>query len=540
MGNFIEEIIEDDLKEKRVERIITRFPPEPNGYLHIGHCKAICLNYFGTAVKYGGVFNLRFDDTNPEKEDDEYVNSIIEDVLWLGAKPENIFYASDYFQTMYECAKLLIKKDKAYVDDISAEEMRQMRGTLTEKGKESKNRNRPIEESLQLFEDMKNGLVEDGKLVLRAKIDMASPNINMRDPIIYRVLKKPHQRQGDKWCIYPMYDFAHPIEDAVEQVTHSICTLEFEDHRPLYDWVVNECEFEIKPHQYEFARLNIERTIMSKRYLKKLVDTGFVSGWDDPRMPTIAGLRRRGYTPSSLRSFCEKIGVAKANSEVETAYLESCVRDELNETADRVMAVAEPLLLKITNLPDDYVEMLSAENNPNNAERGSREISFSPLLYIEKSDFSLDPPKGFKRLVNGGTVRLKNAYIIKCTGYETDENGEVCTVNAEIIEGTRSGQETTVKAKGVVQWVDAKNCVDVTLRLFDYLLEEENGKTDFTERLNYGSMIEQQGKGEKCLENALPLVGMQFLRTGYFVKDPKENGLVFNRVVALKDSFKKK
>ncbi|MBQ8882480.1 MAG: glutamine--tRNA ligase, partial [Clostridia bacterium] len=376
MANFIEEIIEKDLAEGKIDGIITRFPPEPNGYLHIGHAKSICLNYYGTAVKYGGKCNLRFDDTNPVKEDDEFVRSIIGDVEWLGWKGD-VYYASDYFQVMYETAVKLIKKGKAYVDDITPEQMKQMRGTLTEPGVESPNRNRPIEESLALFEDMRSGKIADGALVLRAKIDMASPNINMRDPIIYRVLKATHHRQGDKWCIYPMYDFAHPIEDAVEGITHSICTLEFEDHRPLYDWVLIEGEFENPPHQYEFARLNLERTIMSKRYLKKLVDEGFVEGWDDPRMPTIAGLRRRGYTPSAIREFCERIGVAKANSEVEYAQLESCIRDELNITADRVMAVLNPLEMVIVNRPDDYSEILKIENNPNREDGGDREVTFS-------------------------------------------------------------------------------------------------------------------------------------------------------------------
>ena len=539
MGNFIEEIIEKDLSEGRVKEIVTRFPPEPNGYLHIGHAKSICLNYYGTAVKYGGKCNLRFDDTNPVKEDDEFVQSIINDVKWLGWQGD-VYFASDYFDVMYETAVKLIKKDKAYVDDITPEEMRALRGTLTTPGTETKNRNRPVEESLRLFEDMKNGKVEDGALVLRAKIDMASPNINMRDPIIYRVLKATHHRQGDKWCVYPMYDFAHPIEDAVEGITHSICTLEFEDHRPLYDWVLKEGEFENPPHQYEFARLNIERTIMSKRYLKKLVDEKFVDGWDDPRMPTIAGLRRRGYTPSSLREFCERIGVAKANSEVELAQLESCIRDELNVTADRAMAVLKPLELVITNRPDGYSEEVSVEVNPNSPEKGERKVAFSNRLYIESDDFSLNPPPKYKRLTKGGAVRLKGAYIIRCTGCD-EENGEVKRVYAEIVEGSKSGEDNSgVKAKGVIHWVDAHTAVDMTVNLYDSLLLPYDGvHEDFSERLNPESRITLNAKGESELSKARPLTSFQFIRQGYFCRDCKSKELVFNRIVSLKDGYKK-
>ncbi len=540
MGNFIEEIIEKDLNDGNVKSVITRFPPEPNGYLHIGHAKSICLNYYGTAVKYGGKCNLRFDDTNPVKEDDEFVNSIIDDVKWLGWKGD-VYFASDYFGTMYECAVKLIKKDKAYVDDVTPEQMKEMRGTLTRPGVESANRNRPIEESLALFEDMKNGLIADGALVLRAKIDMASPNINMRDPIIYRVLKATHHRQGDKWCIYPMYDFAHPIEDAVEGITHSICTLEFEDHRPLYDWVLRECEFENPPHQYEFARLNIERTIMSKRYLKKLVDDGVVDGWDDPRMPTIAGLRRRGYTPTALKEFCERIGVAKANSEVEAGQLESCIRDELNITAERAMAVLEPVELVITNRSDDFAEELDFEINPNKPELGSRKITFSNRLYIDASDFEIVPPPKYKRMTVGANVRLKGAYIVKCTGYE-ENNGKIVKVYAEIIDGTKSGEDSgAVKAKGVIQWVDAKNCVDIDARLYDYLLLPYDGEhEDFSERMNVNSLSEYNAKGEAYLKNSEKLQSFQFMRIGYFCRDSKLPGLVFNRVVGLKDSYKGK
>ena len=539
MANFIEEIIEKDLSEGKVSEIITRFPPEPNGYLHIGHAKSICLNYYGTAVKYGGKCNLRFDDTNPVKEDDEFVRSIVADVEWLGWKGE-VYFASDYFDVMYETAVKLIKKGKAYVDDVTPDQMREMRGTLTEPGIESKHRNRPIEESLALFEDMKAGKVADGALVLRAKIDMASPNINMRDPIIYRVLKATHHRQGDKWCIYPMYDFAHPIEDAVEGVTHSICTLEFEDHRPLYDWVLREGEFVNPPHQYEFARLNLERTIMSKRYLKKLVDEHFVDGWDDPRMPTIAGIRRRGYTPTAIRDFCEKIGVAKANSEVELSLLESCIRDELNFTADRAMAVLRPIELVITNLLEDYTEKVAVEVNPNAPEKGTREVDFSPRLYIEKEDFAVVPPPKYKRLTPGGVVRLKGAYIIRATGYD-EENGEVTRVYAEVIEGSKSGADNSgVKAKGVIHWVDAKTAVDMTVNLYDSLLLPYDGvHEDFSERLNPNSRTVLAAKGEKMLAESKPLTSYQFVRTGYFCRDGKYDGVTFNQVVSLKDGYKK-
>ena len=539
MANFIEEIIEKDLSEGKVSEIITRFPPEPNGYLHIGHAKSICLNYYGTAVKYGGKCNLRFDDTNPVKEDDEFVRSIVADGEWLGWKGE-VYFASDYFDVMYETAVKLIKKGKAYVDDVTPDQMREMRGTLTEPGIESKHRNRPIEESLALFEDMKAGKIADGALVLRAKIDMASPNINMRDPIIYRVLKATHHRQGDKWCIYPMYDFAHPIEDAVEGVTHSICTLEFEDHRPLYDWVLREGEFVNPPHQYEFARLNLERTIMSKRYLKKLVDEHFVDGWDDPRMPTIAGIRRRGYTPTAIRDFCGKIGVAKANSEVELSLLESCIRDELNFTADCAMAVLRPIELVITNLPEDYTEKVTVEVNPNAPEKGTREADFSPRLYIEKEDFAVVPPPKYKRLTPGGVVRLKGAYIIRATGHD-EENGEVTRVYAEVIEGSKSGADNSgVKAKGVIHWVDAKTAVDMTVNLYDSLLLPYDGvHEDFSERLNPNSRTVLAAKGEKMLAESKPLTSYQFVRTGYFCRDGKYDGVTFNQVVSLKDGYKK-
>lgn len=539
MANFIEEIIEADLAHGRETEITTRFPPEPNGYLHIGHAKAICLNV-GLARKYGGKCNLRFDDTNPVKEEDEYVQSIIEDARWLGWDGE-IFFASDYFEVMYRAAVTLIERGKAYIDDISPEDMKKMRGTLTEPGVESKYRNRPVAESLALFEDMRAGKIADGALVLRAKIDMASPNINMRDPIIYRVLKARHHRQGDKWCVYPMYDFAHPIEDAVENISHSVCTLEFEDHRPLYDWVLRECGdmFPHPPHQYEFARLNIERMIMSKRYLKKLVDEGFVSGWDDPRMPTIAGLRRRGYTPASIREFCERIGVAKANSEVEVGQLESCIREELNATAPRAMAVLDPLELVLDNVPEDFCEKLDFEINQFEPDKGSRTIELTKHIFIERGDFEVVPPPKYKRLTPGGTVRLKSGYIIKCTGYDgTPENVE--RVHAEIIEGTRSGEDNSgIKVKGVIHWVNG-NAVKAELRLYDYLLTADDTAPDFNDRLNPESLVVKHGYAEEYLASAKKGDSYQFMRQGYFCRDSKEDGLVFNRIVGLKDAYNKK
>ncbi len=536
MGNFIEEIIDADLAAGRETEIVTRFPPEPNGYLHIGHAKAICLNV-AMAKKYGGKCNLRFDDTNPVKEEDEYVRSIIEDARWLGWNGD-IYFASDYFETMYDAAVRLIKKGKAYVDDVTPEEMKKMRGTLTEPGIESKYRNRPASESLELFEQMRNGKIADGALVLRAKIDMASPNINMRDPIIYRVLRAHHHRQGDSWCVYPMYDFAHPIEDAVEGISHSICTLEFEDHRPLYDWVLKEAEFAHPPHQYEFARLNLERTIMSKRYLKKLVDENFVSGWDDPRMPTIAGLRRRGYTPSSIREFCERIGVAKANSEVEAGQLESCIREELNAGAPRAMAVLDPLELVLDNVPEDFCEEMDFEINPFAPESGTRKIYLTKKLYIEKGDFAVVPPPKYKRLIPNGTVRLKSGYIIKCTGYEgTPEN--VTRVHAEIIEGTKSGHDNSgIKVKGVIHWVNSR-AQKANVRLYDYLLIADDSSPDFNDRLNFESLIEKDALVEEYVARAEKGASFQFLRQGYFCRDTKESGLVFNRIVGLKDAYNK-
>jgi len=530
MGNFIEEIIENDLASGRVKSIVTRFPPEPNGYLHIGHAKSICLNYYGTAVKYNGKFFLRFDDTNPAKEEDEYVKSIIEDVEFLGAKPVQTRFASDYFEFMFECAVRLIKKGLAYVDDTSFEDMKKMRGDFNTAGTHSKHRDRAIEENLALFNDMRAGKFSDGHMVLRAKIDMASPNINMRDPVLYRIMHVPHHRQKDKWCIYPMYDFAHTIEDFLEGITHSICTLEFENHRPLYDWVAINCDLHPAPHQYEFARLNLSRTIMSKRHLKNLVDNKVVDGWDDPRMPTIQGLKRRGYTASSIKTFCQKIGVSKANSTVDIALLESCIRQELNEEADRAMAVLEPLKIEIVNRGSDYKEQLDFEYNPKLAGK-TRKMSISNEIYIEKSDFCLHPPKGYKRLTIGGVVRLKGAYIIRYVSHEVDKNGEVVSLKAEIVENSKSGSDSSgVKVGGVIHFVDAKTAVDIECRLYDYLMDETG------ENINPQSLIVAKGKGEKEL-GSKKTSAYQFLRNGYFVLDSKSKDLVYNRVVGLKDGF---
>jgi len=525
------------LESGKINGVITRFPPEPNGYLHIGHAKSICLN-FGLAQKYGGICNLRFDDTNPLKESDEYVRSIIEDVRWLGYNPP-VFYASDYFDTMFECAVKLIKDGKAYIDDASADELRAMRGTLTQGGTESKYRNRPIEESIKLFEDMRGGLVADGALTLRANIDMSSPNTNTRDPLIYRVMRATHHRQGDKWCIYPMYDFAHPLGDAVEGITHSICTLEFEDHRPLYDWVLDNCWEGARPRQYEFARLDLDRTVMSKRHLKSLVDKSIVDGWDDPRMPTLAGMRRRGFTAASVKSFCADIGVAKANSCVSPAQLEHSIRDELNNTAPRAMAVLDPIELKLNNLKGK--EKLQFEGTPptaNDESAAKRAITLTDRLYIERGDFEADPPPKFHRLKPDGMVRLKNAYIIKYTGHDTDGDGRVTAVYADIVEGTKSGEDNSgIKVKGVIGWVSAADCVDIEARLYDYLLAAE-GEGDFEARLNPQSLNIVRGKGEKLLGKAKVGERFQFLRTGYFVRD-KEDGVVYNRIVGLKDSYRK-
>ena len=538
--NFIEDIIDNDLASGKVKTVYTRFPPEPNGYLHIGHAKSLCIN-FGMKAKYNGKCNLRFDDTNPSKEDNEYVESIKSDIEWLGFKWDKLLFASDYFDVMFDCAVKLIKKGLAYVSDESAEEIRERRGTLTEPGQESPYRGRSIEENLELFYGMRDGKYADGSKVLRAKIDMSSPNLNMRDPVIYRVLHATHHNTGDKWCIYPMYDFAHPIEDAHEGITHSICTLEFEDHRPLYDWVVRECEFpDPKPQQIEFARLNITNTIMSKRYLKKLVDEGKVMGWDDPRMPTLSGLRRRGYPAAALRDFCERIGVAKANSEVEEAYLQSCVRDELNKTADRVMAVFDPLKVTLTNY--DGREDLTVEDNPNAEEITYRTVPFSKVIYIDRADFALTPPPKYYRLKPDGVVRLKGAYIIHCDEVILDENGEVSELRCSVVPNSKSGEDTSgVKVKGVIQWVDAETCVDVTVRKLQSLLTDVvDGVTDFNERFNENSLKAVSAKVEKSLLNAKTEDKFQFMRVGYYVldRDSQDGKLVFNEIVGLKDGFK--
>ena len=540
--NFIEDIIDADLASGKVKNVYTRFPPEPNGYLHVGHAKSLCIN-FGIAAKYNGKCNLRFDDTNPAKEDEEYVESIKRDIEWLGFKWDKLLFASDYFDVMYECALKLIKKGKAYVCDLSAEEIKNTRGSLTQPGTESPYRNRTVEENLKLFEGMKNGEFADGSKVLRAKIDMASPNLNMRDPVIYRALHATHHNTGDKWCIYPMYDFAHPIEDAHEGITHSICTLEFEDHRPLYDWVVRECGFpEPLPQQIEFARLNITNTIMSKRFLKRLVEEGKVMGWDDPRMPTLSGMRRRGIPADALKDFCNRVGVSKANSEVESAYLDSCVRDNLNITADRVMAVLEPLKVVLTNVEEG--EVLEVENNPNAENVTYRKVTFGKNIYIDRSDFALVPPPKYFRLKPDGYVRLKGAYIIHCDEVVYDEKGDVDFLKCSVVKNSKSGSDTSgLKVKGVIQWVDADNCVDLEVRQLESLLNDAvDGVTDFTQRFNYNSMVIVKGKGEKSLGQAKEGDTFQFMRIGYYVcdRDSTADVKVFNRVVGLKDGFKTK
>lgn len=540
--NFIEDIIDSDLASGKVTEVYTRFPPEPNGYLHIGHAKSLCIN-FGIKAKYNGKCNLRFDDTNPSKEDTEYVESIKSDIEWLGFKWDKLLFASDYFDVMFECAVKLINKGLAYVSDETAEEIRQRRGTLYEAGVESPFRNRSVEENLRLFYEMRDGIYPDGAKVLRAKIDMASANLNMRDPVIYRVLHATHHNTGDKWCIYPMYDFAHPIEDAYEGITHSICTLEFEDHRPLYDWVVRECGFPAPlPQQIEFARLNVTNTIMSKRYLKKLVDEGKVMGWDDPRMPTLSGLRRRGYPAAALRDFCERIGVSKANSEVQESYLQSCVRDELNRTANRVMAVFDPLKVVLTNY--EGAEELSVEDNGNAEVVTYRSVPFSKEIYIDRADFALVPPPKYYRLKPDGYVRLKGAYIIHCDEAVVGEDGAVTELHCSVVPNSKSGEDTSgVKVKGVVQWVDAATCVDATVRKLQSLLTDVvDGVTDFNERFNEQSMQVVTAKVEKSLLNAKVEDKFQFMRVGYYVLDKDTNGerLVFNKIVGLKDSFNAK
>ena len=545
MSNFIHDIIDEDLAEGRVEKIHTRFPPEPNGYLHIGSAKAIWINA-GTAQKYGGLFNLRFDDTNPVREDDEYVKSIEEDLRWLGAEPTGgIYYGSDYFDKCYEFAIKLIKEGKAYVDDLSADEMREYRGTLTEPGKESPYRNRSVEENLDLFERMKNGEFPDGSHTLRAKIDMASPNMNLRDPAIYRIVHAHHHRQGDKWCIYPLYDYAHPIQDALEGITHSLCSIEFENHRPLYDWVINNVGFEHKPHQYEFARLNVTHTVMSKRYLRELVETKKVDGWDDPRMPTISGLRRRGYTPSAINEFVKKAGVAKAYSIVDIGLLEHCIRDELNTNAQRRVAVLRPIKVVITNYPEDKEEYFELPNIPKNDEAGVRKVPFTRELYIDADDFAEVPPPKFFRMKPDGEVRLMGAYIVKCNEVIKDGEGNVvelhCTADLETGNGNPVDGR---KIKGTIHWVSAKYAIDATVRLYDYLFTLENVNdvpegTNYLDYLNPNSLTELTGcKLEPALADAKVGDKFQFVRTGYFCKDSKDEG-VFNQIVGLKDSWTK-
>ncbi len=543
--NFIEQIIEKDLREGHCDHVVTRFPPEPNGYLHIGHAKAILLSY-GLAQKYGGNFNMRFDDTNPTKEKVEFVDSILEDIKWLGADwGEEVYYASNYFEQMYEAAVKLIKKGKAFVCDLSANEMREYRGTLTEPGKNSPFRDRTIEENLMLFEDMRAGKFKDGEKALRAKIDMSSPNMNMRDPVIYRVAHISHHNTGDKWCIYPMYDFAHPIEDAIEGITHSICTLEFEDHRPLYDWVVNELEYPIPPKQIEFAKLYLTNVITGKRYIKKLVEDGIVDGWDDPRLVSIAALRRRGFTPESLKKFVELCGVSKVNSSVDYAMLEYCIREDLKLKKDRIMAVLDPIKLVIDNYPEEQVEYFEVSNNLENEDSGTRKVPFSKYLYIDREDFMEEPPKKYFRLFPGNEVRLMNAYFVKCESYVKDESGKVTEIHCTYDPATRSGSGFTErKVKGTIHWVSAKHAVNAEVRLYENIVDEEKGKLneDGTLNLNPNSLtVLTNCFIEPSIKDAKPMDSFQFVRNGYFCidsKDSSEDKLVFNRIVSLKSSFK--
>lgn len=544
--NFIETIIEKDLAEGAYDSICTRFPPEPNGYLHIGHAKSILLNY-GLAQKYHGQFNLRFDDTNPTKEKAEFVDSIRTDIEWLGADfKEHLYYASDYFEKMYEAAIGLIQAGKAYVCDLNAEQIREYRGTLTEPGKESPYRNRSIEENLELFQKMRAGEFEDGSRVLRAKIDMASPNMNMRDPVIYRIAHMSHQRTGDAWCIYPMYDFAHPLEDAFEGVTHSICTLEFEDHRPLYDWVVRECGFEKGgPKQIEFAKLYLTDVVTGKRYIKKLVEDGVVDGWDDPRLVTIAALKRRGYTPDSLRHFVQTVGVSKSNSSVDFAQLEFCIRNDLKEKAPRMMAILDPIKLVIDNYPDGQVEELDVENNKDCPEMGTRKVPFAKELFIERDDFMIEPPKKYFRLFPGNEVRLMNAYFVQCTSYETDEGGNVTLVHCTYDPESRGGNSPDGrKVKGTIHWVAKETAFSAECRLYENLIDEEKGvyNEDGSMNLNPNSlMIKEHCYLEPALKDAKAYDSFQFVRNGFFCADAKlskEGAPVFGRVVSLKSSFK--
>lgn len=546
--NFIEEFINKDLAEGVYNRVQTRFPPEPNGYLHVGHAKAICVD-FGTAEKYGGVCNLRLDDTNPTKEDTEYVDAIIEDIKWLGFKIDNIYYASDYFDVIYDCAVKLIEQGKAYVDDLNADEIREYRGTLKEAGKNSPYRDRSVEENLDLFRRMTEGEFDTGEKVLRAKIDMASPNMNMRDPIIYRILKGvTHHRTGDKWCVYPMYDFAHPLSDAAEKVTHSLCTLEFEDHRPLYDWPLKQLDWQEAPRQIEFARMNLSYTVTSKRRCLRLVKDGLVDGWDDPRMATLCGMRRRGYPAAALRDFVDKIGVSKANSVIDYSLLESCVRDNLNENADRTMAVLDPVKVIVDNYLNGKVDEIKVPVNPNKPELGDKTVYFTKEIYIERSDFSENPPKGFFRLTPDNEVRLKGAYYVRFCGADRDENGEITAIHVTYDPESFGGETPDKrKVKGTLHWISAEHCVDAEVRLYDRLFNVENpsdesGVNDFTEHLNENSMVILNGckVGEDVAKSNVGDT-FQFMRQGYFCKDTKstDENIIINRVVALKDSWKK-
>ncbi|MGN0823121.1 MAG: glutamine--tRNA ligase/YqeY domain fusion protein [Candidatus Gallimonas sp.] len=537
-ANFIEQIINEELADGTVTSIQTRFPPEPNGYLHIGHAKSMFVN-FGTAEKYGGKCNLFFDDTNPSKEKTEYVDAIRSDIRWMGYEWAKEVYASDFFPQIYEFALRLIREGKAYVCDLSADEIRDTRGTLTEPGRESPYRNRSVEENLRLFEEMKAGRYADGEKCLRAKIDMASPNINLRDPVIYRILRATHHRTGDEWCVYPMYDYAHPICDYLQGVTHSLCTLEFEDHRPLYDWVGISLGFSPKPRQIEFARLNLTNLVMSKRYLKKLVEDGAVHGWDDPRMPTLAGLRNRGIPVAAIKDFCERVGVAKANSECEIGYFEACVREYLNAHAPRAMAVLDPLKLTIVNYEGE--EDVDFDVNQLDPEAGTRKVRFGRTLYVERSDFSLDPPPKYYRLKIGGYVRLKNAYIVRCDEAVKDERGEVVEVRCTYIPESRSGSDTSgIKAKGVIHWVNAETCVDAVVKRYDYLLRDADyAGQDFSERMNYDSEHVYSAKAEPALAEASDGEAFQLMRTGYYKKCTEQGALCLSEIVSLKDNFNK-
>ena len=543
--NFIEQEIDKDLKEGRYNEVVTRFPPEPNGYLHIGHAKSILLNY-GLAKEYNGKFNFRFDDTNPTKEKTEFVQSIIDDIKWLGADfGDTVHFASDYFDDMYEAAVKLIKKGKAFVCDLTADEIKEYRGDFKNPGKNSPYRDRSVEENLDLFERMKNGEFPDGSKVLRAKIDMASPNINMRDPVIYRIARMTHHNTGDKWCIYPMYDFAHPIEDAIEGITHSICTLEFEDHRPLYEWVVNELEYPNPPRQIEFAKLYLTNVVTGKRYIKKLVEDGIVDGWDDPRLVSIAALRRRGYTPESIKKFMELSGISKAQSSSDYAMLEYCIREDLKMKADRMMAVLDPIKLIIDNYPEGQVEYFDIENNQENEQAGTRKVAFSRELYIDRDDFMEEPPKKYFRLFPGNEVRLKGAYFVKCVDYKKDENGKVTEIHCTYDPETRSGSGFEGrKVKGTIHWVDAGTAIDAEVRLYENIVDEEKGKLNEDGTLNYNPnslTVLKDCKLEAAFKDAKPGDSFQFIRNGFFcvdIKDTTEDKLVFNRIVSLKSSYK--